>query len=223
MWDQNVGTENATTTSLQSFVHDTAVVPSELLQPLLSIVDDVLLCIRITNGIVRGTSSGLHNSYLADARMWTQWQILTLPTCFELESSKQYAANQLRIYEAIRICLRIFGLIGVFPLPPSTAPFAELAETLASSVGIHMLDNSVGLLRLWMWVSTLGALAAGLATPRRAFFVGLARQIAHLLQLNSWADMKKVLQSFLWYPEVSDFDGHYLWREMQGNQAGTMP
>jgi hypothetical protein len=201
----------------EKIVQDVAKLGPTLSQRLLPVINDLWLCVRMTDSLLHRSDLNIHSSYLVDARKWTQHHLVSLPTSSELDTIVPWPSQQLRIYEVIRLGLNIFSLLTVYPLPLSAAPFATLAAQLASLLEPHPLEiTGHRLLHLSLWASTMGALAA-IGTCKRSFFVDIVTRESQSLYLYSWAQLKTTLQGYLWYAEVSDFDGQYLWLEVQHN------
>jgi hypothetical protein len=163
----------------------------------------------------------MDGSYLADARNHTQHQLLSLSKSAQVRATfaDSIPKQHYDVYETIRVALHIFSLIAVYPLPLSAAPFSMLVEALEPQLRLQSLEiNGQRLSELSLWVSVMGAIAAT-GTRRRATFVNFVTREARWLQLQSWADAKAVLKDYLWYAQVSDFDGYYLWLEVQQTTA----
>ncbi|KAJ5484607.1 hypothetical protein N7453_012075 [Penicillium expansum] len=63
-----------------------------------------------------------------------------------------------------------------------------------------------------LWVLTLGGIAAN-NTPMRTWFATALGDIARRAGLNSWANIKSVLGSMLWYDTSCDTAAEALWQE----------
>lgn len=119
------------------------------------------------------------------------------------------------MFDAVRDALIVYSLIAVLPLPLSTAPFPELAARLESGIS-RVLEHNLGAMStsLLLWTSSMGALAA-IGTPRRSSLVALTASICQKLRIFSWESMQATLQDYLWSGDISDFDGIFLFLEVQ--------
>jgi hypothetical protein len=123
--------------------------------------------------------------------------------------------DQVTLFKAVHHALIIYSLIVVFPLPLSSAPFPELAAELEPDVS-QLLNAGRGDISrtLLLWISTMATLAA-IDTPQRASLVATTAQLCRDLQIYSWEALEAVLQDYLWSEDISDFDGLYLYLEVQ--------
>lgn len=63
-----------------------------------------------------------------------------------------------------------------------------------------------------IWVLTLGGIAANDA-PERAWFASALGDVTRRTGLNSWASIKSVLATMLWYEAACDRAAEDLWQE----------
>jgi len=132
------------------------------------------------------------------------------------KESPQFTDVQGRaVFNAVRNALIVYSLIAVFPLPLSTAPFPELATRLESDLSevLEYEENTIPK-SLLLWVSTMAALAA-IGTPQRASVVTITTRLCEQLGICSWESMQVILQEYLWSAEISDFDGMFLFLDVQ--------
>jgi hypothetical protein len=124
-------------------------------------------------------------------------------------------AEQAIMFEAVRHALIVYSLIAVFPLPLSTVPFPELAVMLESDISQVLQDGQgASSTSLLLWISSMAALAAT-ETPKRASLVATTARLCRELNISSWESMQAILQDYLWSGDISDFDGIYLFLEVQ--------
>jgi hypothetical protein len=205
----------------ENFLRDLATLAHQLSQELIPTIADLCTCVHMTDRRLQQCDVDMDGSYLADARNHSQHQLLSLSKSAQLEATFGDSIPKLHygLYETIRVALNIFSLITVYPLPLSAAPFPMLVEALETQLRLQSLEiNGQRLPELSLWVSVMGAIAA-IGTNRRVAFVNYVTREARWLQLQSWADAKAVLKDYLWYAQVSDFDGYYLWLEVQQTTA----
>lgn len=149
---------------------------------------------------------------LIDYRNAIQHATMSLPTGEELELDLNTIIEP--EYEACRVALLIYNLINVFPLPLSTAPFAELAQILRKeSLTKSLLVSSLSDSDLVLWLLIMGAVAAANAPDDRAWYVSALSQLLLVKELMSWADVKRILLDYLWSDSASDIDGLAVWQE----------
>lgn len=60
----------------------------------------------------------------------------------------------------------------------------------------------------------MAALAA-IEMPKRASLVAFVARFCRNLHIFSWDSMQAILQDYLWSGDISDFDGTYLFLEVQ--------
>lgn len=185
----------------------------ELEEMLLTVIDDALLCVELTEVIVHGNKTYLHDSYLWDARKWVQHQTLSLP-----ESSSRnpdiWNREQQHLYEIIRVALNIYTLVAIFPLPTFTAPYDDLALSLLSEFEALQREKQGPEVTILMWACVVGALASA-GTTRYDDFVLHGRQFSQPLKVATWAGLQQFMHGTLWYPRVSDLEGQHFWRALQ--------
>ena len=189
---------------------------SHILGGLLPVIYDLRICVSMTKDMLRQSGGALpHPSYLSDARKWTQHQLVSLSTFADLEIAATEPVQHLRLYEVVRLCLHIFSLLAVYPLPIAVAPFPALAAALASQIKLHQesaLAQSTQNLSLWL--STMGAIAA-FGRQERNIFIDVVKTTCQGEEIKSWPEFRSILEGYLWYPEVSDFDGRIVWIEVE--------
>jgi hypothetical protein len=182
--------------------------------PLLSTISQLNLYDTIQAALLSNTLTWFGVECVCDARNWTQHQLMSLPSSGEspmLTKSIQGAA----MFDAVRNALIVYSLIAVLPLPLSTAPFPKLAARLESDIP-RLLDDNQGAssTSLLLWISSMGALAA-IGTPLRSSLVALTARLCQKLRIFSWESMQATLQDYLWSGDISDFDGIFLFLEVQ--------
>lgn len=200
--------------------------PEVICKPLLKVIDNLWLCVRLTDSFCHRTDPTIHMSYLTDTRRWAQAKLLSLPDPLDDVLQRQCSLSELNIYKLIRLSTNIFSLIAVFPISLSTAPFERLSSELWACLQVQpqalSLTEAGGCRhRLILWIATMGALASIRTPHNRQFFVSMCRYLTRHLHLKSWQEMQAVLQHYLWYSEVSGFDGQFLWLEIQSNEMSN--
>ncbi|KAJ5209936.1 Protein of unknown function DUF3468 [Penicillium cf. griseofulvum] len=164
--------------------------------------------------IIKASPNSTHDvSLLADRRNLTQHTILCLSPASNLHtfSNPTHATT----YEVCRLAALIFGVGVLFPIPAQNTPLNRLARL------IHSLLLQPSSSELWsspsirlplIWVLTLGGIAAN-DTPERAWFASALGDIARRTGLSSWASIKSILGSMLWYDVACDLAAETLWQE----------
>ncbi|KAJ9608757.1 hypothetical protein H2200_006528 [Cladophialophora chaetospira] len=185
-----------------------------LSEPLLSVISDLILYASIQEALLSNRLTWFGLEYVCDARNWTQHQTMSLPSREEtVMLAKQ--PQQAIMFNAVRHALIVYSLIAVFPLPLPSAPFPVLADRLDSDIS-QLLQDGQGATSatLLLWLSSMAALAA-IGTPKRVPLVTLTAHFCQHLHISDWESMQATLQDFLWAGEISDFDGMYLFLEVQ--------
>ncbi|OQD92424.1 hypothetical protein PENSOL_c041G01590 [Penicillium solitum] len=166
-------------------------------------------------GIIKASPTVTHDvSLLVDQRNLTQHTLLCLAPASELHTFFSHPTHA-ATYEACRLAALIFGVGVLFPIPAQNTPLNTLARLIQS---VLLQPSSTG---LWtsssthlplIWVLTLGGIAAN-STPERAWFASALGDITRKTGLNSWANIKSVLASMLWYDAACDTAAEALWQE----------
>ncbi|KAJ5496229.1 hypothetical protein N7463_008216 [Penicillium fimorum] len=134
-------------------------------------------------------------SLLADRRNLTQHTLLCLSPASDLFfSHPTHAAT----YEASR-------LIRSLLLQPSSSELWSSPPTRLPLI----------------WVLTLGGIAANDA-PDRAWFASALGDVANRTGLNSWASIKSIIGSMLWYDAACDLAAETLWQESASRYSHVM-
>ena len=166
-------------------------------------------------GIIKATPNPIQDvSLLADQRNLTQHTLLSLSPASEISNFFSHPTRA-ATYEACRLAALIFGVGVLFPIPAQNTPL----NTLARLIQAVLFKPSSS--ELWcspstrlslIWVLTLGGIAAN-GAPERAWFASALGDVGRRTGLNSWASIKSVLASMLWYEAACDRAGEDLWRE----------
>ncbi|CAI7577945.1 unnamed protein product [Penicillium discolor] len=169
-------------------------------------------------GIIKASPTITHDvSLLVDQRNLTQHTLLCLAPASELHTFFSHPTHA-ATYEACRLAALIFGVGVLFPIPAQNTPLNTLARLIQS---VLLQPSSTG---LWtssstrlplIWVLTLGGIAAN-STPERGWFASALGDITRKTGLNSWANIKSVLASMLWYDAACDTAAEALWQENAG-------
>ncbi|KAL1961886.1 hypothetical protein VTN77DRAFT_966 [Rasamsonia byssochlamydoides] len=160
---------------------------------------------------------------ISGLRNLLQYHILALPARSERGSIFQECHPG---YEACRLAALIYGIGVIFPLPAHVAPLASLARQLRLELAAQRICDcdwdvtSVGCVEMFMWILTLGGIAAtmGRQSERRWFATELGR-VALRRGLSSWYDLKGILQRVLWLDCACDAAGRRLWDESEAAEA----
>lgn len=148
---------------------------------------------------------------MSDERNYAQHCLMSLNVDDDLvETEQEYALSKLCQFSAT-----IYSLLIVFPLPPTTAPFATLARQLKeqlSKLCVNTLWDQAP--QLMLWIAVMGAISA-IGTRERSSYVSMLVRPTRRLKMNNWVEMKDCLQDFLWFGSTSDVDGADLWKEVQ--------
>ncbi|CAI7596598.1 unnamed protein product [Penicillium glandicola] len=166
-------------------------------------------------GIIKANPNSTHDvSLLADQRNLTQHTLLCLSPASDLHTFFSHPTHA-ATYEACRLAALIFGVGVLFPIPAQNTPLNTLARLIRSLLlqpsSSQVWSSPTTRLSL-IWVLTLGGIAAN-DTPERAWFASALGDIARRTGLNSWASIKSVLASMLWYDAACDTAAETLWQE----------
>jgi hypothetical protein len=161
-----------------------------------------------------GVDGGADNLTLCDTRNLVQWYVMALAPANELGP---LLTQFCPVYEACRLALVIFGVGVTFPLPPGVALFAQLASAMRVEMQCLMADRAmqnVSSMQACCWCLVLGGIVAEEEEERRWFVQELKRTLA-AMDVSTWAQLKRVLRSFLWLDSACDMAGRQLWGEIE--------
>jgi hypothetical protein len=180
----------------------------------MSVISEAILYDSIQGAYLSNRLTWFGVQYVCDARNWTQHQIMSLPSSAETATLTLHTPQAV-VFDAVRHALIVYSLIAILPLPLCSVPFPELADRLEPAIS-EALQHGPGATstRLLLWISSMAALAA-IGTPKRASLVALAARLCRNLRIDSWESMQAILQDYLWSGDISDFDGMYLFLEVQ--------
>ena len=196
------------------FMKYATTLPTTLSGLLMATISEVIRYNSIQEAFLSNRFTWFGIEYVCDARNWTHHQIMSLPSSAETAMLTK-CTQQAAIFDAVRHALVVYSLITVFPLPLSSAPFPELAGMLESAISQALQDGQgTTSTSLLLWISSMAALAA-IGTPKRASLVAFAARLCRNLHISSWESMQAVLQDYFWSGDISDFDGIYLFLELQ--------
>ncbi|KAJ5853208.1 hypothetical protein N7534_005751 [Penicillium rubens] len=166
-------------------------------------------------GIIKASPNSTKDvPLLTDQRNITQHTLLCLSPASDLHSFFSHPTHA-ATYEACRLAALVFGVGVIFPIPAQDTPLNTLARLIRS---VLLQPTSTD---LWsspstrlplIWVLTLGGIAAN-GIPERAWFASALGDITRRTGLNSWASVKAVLASMLWYDAACDTAAETLWQE----------
>jgi hypothetical protein len=151
-------------------------------------------------------------SVLADRRNHVQHSLMSLPA--DSGSGEPFQAED-PLYELSRLAAIIYSLLVIFPLPPRTAPFAELALRVKAQFSASNMAESWGRApELLLWIVFMGAVAS-VNLPERSWYVSVLDRLTRRKRITTWNDLYDVLQGFLWLGSTSNSDGQALWKEIE--------
>lgn len=157
-----------------------------------------------------GTLSHVDLCLIADKRNFTQHSLLSLPTASEFSEPYRMAYPW---YETIRLGCLIIGIGVIFPLPPRAAPLHLLARMLQVELeGILQQGTHQFVSKTLLWGVVVGGVAAS-GIDERAWYVSSLRDMATLMGLSSWHQVKITLDQILWLGSACDSAGRALWEE----------
>ncbi|CAG8253481.1 unnamed protein product [Penicillium salamii] len=154
-------------------------------------------------------------SFLADQRNLTQHTLLSLAPASNLHAF--FSLSHSATYEACRLAALIFGVGVLFPIPAQNTPLHRLARLIQAV--LHQPSAS----ELWsspatrlplLWILTLGGIAAS-DTPERVWYTSALRNVMSKTNIQTWPNLKAVLESMLWYDAACDAAAETLWFESQ--------
>jgi len=188
--------------------------PITLSGVLMAAISEVICYNNIQEAFLSNRLTWFGVEYVCDARNWAHHQIMSLPSSAETAMLTK-CTPQATIFDAVRHALIVCSLITIFPLPLSSVPFPELASRLESDIS-QVLQDGQGAIptSLLLWISSMAALAA-IGTPKRASLVAIAARLCRNLHISSWESLQAILQDYFWSGDISDFDGIYLFLELQ--------
>jgi hypothetical protein len=162
---------------------------------------------------VEGTLEAQSLGVMADARNFAQYSLMSLSPAPDAE--KAGVEQEHLLYELCRLGGMIYSLLIVFPLPPTTAPFAKLSRQIKEQLSISTVHARWSEApQLMLWVTFMAAIAS-IGLSERLWYISLLDRLVGRLKVGSWAEMKELLEDFLWFGSTSDVDGFDLWKEIE--------
>jgi len=141
-----------------------------------------------------------------------QQRLLSLPASEELEISPP-SSSQPNIYECCRLTALIYGVAVVYPIPNSHDVFQELVRRLMDAIqNVDIKMFGIDLFGVLLWMVVLGGIAA-LNTLERPWFASKLAFIVRRLDIEEWAEMENILDTFLWLECACSQAGRELWDE----------
>jgi hypothetical protein len=147
-------------------------------------------------------------SALVRARNAEQHKILSLPPPDVSVGFMDY-----QTLELCRISLLLFSCMVFFPLPPPTGVSFRIVTQLR-----HAIDGASAVMwnsrrNLLAWTLVLGGIGA-FATVHRNWYVSTFERKA-LRHFDRWDDLKRVLETHLWWDSMFDKASERFWVEAQ--------
>lgn len=157
-----------------------------------------------------GDTSAPSANLMCDQRNLIQYRLMSLPPARDVDE-RNY------LYEVCRISAIIYSVGVTFPLPGVGAPFAALARLLKAQLEdwisySHLLSLKV--VKLFIWIVTLGGIAAS-DLHERTWFVEALSKFAEIAKLDQWLELKQTLKTILWLDKACDMAGEKLWADVK--------
>lgn len=149
--------------------------------------------------------------YLMDMRSTIQHRLLALPTftnSLEETHSKSY------INEVYRLSMLLYSIAVTYPIPVQK----HVRQKLVVDLQIALRRSRS--LACWrqlpegiFWPLYFGAIAANYI-PERQWFIEQICTFKVTLSLHSWADVREIMDSFLWLDSACESGGKIVWAEI---------
>lgn len=149
---------------------------------------------------------------IVDKRNFIQHSLLCLPSVNEIPGV--VPLDTIHSYEIYRIAALIYSTGVIFPLPYDTSPLPKLVEYLKCAFeklsplswkSSHRHGDLI-------WALTIGGIAA-LHSQTRSWFSTRLHEMSKLNKLQSWDQLRQVLERFVWLHSACDIPGQQLWNE----------
>jgi hypothetical protein len=120
------------------------------------------------------------------------------------------------LYESIRLATIVYSFLVVFPASATIVPFTELSIRIKKQLlNIDTSYKTLGTMKTLVWILFMGGVSS-LGSEERSWFVLKLTTISNSIDLQSWTDVKRLLESFLWLGNTNDADGMKIWSECAG-------
>lgn len=215
------------------FAHPPTLPPSQLLPPTPGLshlqasgflnpeIMNVLWNARYySQAIERHENSTLLPVSMGDNRNWVLHKLLSLPSASDLLLDVNASSNDfektVRVYDACRLGLLMYGIHVIYPTPRSLSPRGRLLPLLQNALQeIDILILERPLVELVLWCVVIGGIAAsGQEGVQTAWFVTELNLVSMSLGLIDFAEVKAVLRHFSWVDSACDPGGQELWDEI---------
>ncbi|PGH15848.1 hypothetical protein AJ80_05379 [Polytolypa hystricis UAMH7299] len=174
----------------------------------------VLKSIRDYNLVVHLHSEGLlpdlEYAVIADRRNWIQFNLVSLPP---LRDYEEEFIRRHKPYEACRLAAIIYNIMVLFPLPAGNRPFNRLAPMVKLAlINSGFPESWQGSYEMLIWAVVLGGIAAR-NSHERAWFCTALSDMARVVQISTWGELKTILSAVIWMDFVCDMPAEELWIE----------
>ena len=176
----------------------------------------IKLCCELLVGLdqfQRRSATSPSLSALVKARNAVQHEVLCLQS-FNLSIQ----STDDRTSDLCRISLLLFSCMVFFPIPQPTGVHLRLVTQLRHAIdgaGAAVWNSRRNLLA---WIQVLGGIGAS-ATAHRSWYVNTFAENA-LRHFDSWDDLKRILETHLWWDYMFDEASERFWHEAQ-HAAGS--
>ena len=162
------------------------------------------------DGFATASHPCLSLGMLADMRNFVQHGLLSL--------SPQESLERQTVPQLIELChaaALIYSWIVIFPAPAQAIPFHQAATQIKTLLNCEEVNEYwTQTPDVMLWIVVMGAIASFGSSEEQGYIIFLSR-VLQRLKIDTWHGLKDQLEKFLWYPSVSDVDGHDLWQEIR--------
>lgn len=169
---------------------------------------------------------------LCESRNRAQHYALSLPSAFGTSTidnqtifqqlKESLSRSEQHLYEIIRLSLLIFNNLVIYPLPPFTGidtRFARILKDEILSATTQHPDLKHQHVDVLLWALVLGGIS-DCHDLQRGWYLKEVREILQTLpHLRRWANMEKLLDSFLWFNFVLNEEAIRFWIEASNPTA----
>ncbi|PKX95963.1 uncharacterized protein P174DRAFT_419858 [Aspergillus novofumigatus IBT 16806] len=140
-----------------------------------------------------------------------------------VEEDKQQTAmaTTMELYRACWLAAFLFSTHVTFPISATRPTRENLVPQLqdairrsSDSLADENEDEEKAKSEIVLWCTMIGGIAAQDGElERRCWYAGQLRKLCHILNIQSWAEMQKLMRSFAWVDVACDEGDYGLWME----------
>jgi len=168
---------------------------------LASVLTNLQRAMMAANALTEGTLRNINIQVLLNNSAALHHAILSAPSASRFDDL---------LYEPVRLATLIFDVGIVFPQPVAMGALSRVVRWMKAALEITGMEH-IRNKEVLIWILFVGGVAAREMTER-AWFV---ERLNGMLGDMEWAEVKRLLRSFVWMPDAMDEGAIGLWDDMR--------